>query len=101
MDQQQDSQENEDQQLRAVGTEVLRHLKEYQPNRYKMLVKSGQLMSYVLQQQEMAERYEDQATNSGQHPTQTWEVIRDRFISLPDLEKPRASQASQADSTTE
>ena len=91
---------NQASELRGTGEEVLRHLKKHQPNLYKYLVSKGQVMQYVLQAQEQAENYMEKADAAGRPPEETEEIIRETWISLPDVDQPQDATITPADSLT-
>lgn len=72
--------------LDGTGRQILRHLETYQPNRLKHLKQTNQLPQYVLNMQEMAFRYLQQAGDAGRPIEETLEIIREMFVSLPDLD---------------
>jgi hypothetical protein len=74
--------------LNAVGRQVLQHLTRNQPNLYKYLLSKGQVKEHVLQAQAQAEKYMEQADEKGRPPDETWDVIRETWISLPDVDEP-------------
>jgi len=86
--------------LRAVGHMVLRHLKKHQPNLHKYLKSRGQVMEYVLQAQRQGEAYMDRADAAGRPPEEPFEVIRETWVSLPDVDEPQDAQVTPADNLT-
>jgi len=79
-------------QIGSIARLTLRHMKAHQPNRYRMLRKSGQLKEYLESVQRQGENYQEKAKRKGQPEDQTREVIRETWISLPDLPDPGSLQ---------
>ena len=74
--------------LNAFGTMKLRHLQKHQPNLYLHLVQTNQLQQHLVSVQEQATLYLEQAINAGRDPNETDEVIRETWISQPDVDSP-------------
>jgi AcrR family transcriptional regulator len=83
-----DARDNWVAELHGVGQEVLYHLKTHRPRLYRYLRSRGEVKEHVLQAQEQAERYANRADEKGRPPEETWEVIRETWISLPDVDEP-------------
>jgi len=79
-------------QIGAIASMALRHMQEYQPNRYRVLKKSDRLKAYLEDIQKQAENYMGKALRKGQPEDRTREVIRETWINLPDLPDPGSFQ---------
>jgi len=86
--------------MRGFGREKLRHLKKHQPKLHQYLKSQGKVLEYVLSVQEQAELYLDQANEAGRPIQETLDVIRETWISLPDVDQPRDEPIPPADSLT-
>ncbi len=72
--------------LDGIGRSVLRHMKKHQPNLYRHLRKKGELREYLLSVQKQAGQYLEKADAAGRPFEETQEVIRETWISLPDVD---------------
>ena len=90
--------ESDDLELNGFGREKLRHLKKHQPKLHQYLKSQGKVLEYVLSVQEQAELYLDQANEAGRPIQETLDVIRETWISLPDVDRPQEDQILPADS---
>ncbi len=75
--------------LNAFGWMKLRHMENHQPNLMKYLKDRNELESYILQVQEDATDYLRQATDAGEDEQVINEIIRDTWISRPDVADPK------------
>ena len=75
--------------LDSVGRAMLRHLKAHQPNRMRALVSQGLLEDHLLQGQEAAEQWTQAALKKGMDHQSVREVVRETWISLPDISRPK------------
>lgn len=83
--------------LNAFGEMKLRHLQKHQPNLYRYLIETKQLQHHLISVQEQATAYLEQAINSGQDPNVTDEVIRETWISQPDVDDPENENSLESD----
>jgi hypothetical protein len=81
--------ESDDLELDGFGREKLRHLKKHQPNLHRYLKSQGKVLEYVLSVQEQAGLYLDKANEAGRPIQETLDVIRETWISLPDVDDPQ------------
>jgi hypothetical protein len=72
--------------LDGIGRSVLQHMKKHQPNLYRHLRQKGGLRQYLLSVQEQAGQYLEKADAAGRPFEETQEVIRETWISLPDVD---------------
>ncbi|GEM_PF-3327322 len=89
--------ESDDLELNGFGREKLRHLKKHQPKLHQYLKSQGKVLEYVLSVQEQAELYLDQANEAGRPIQETLDVIRETWISLPDVDDPQDKGLAPAD----
>ncbi len=87
-------------QLHAFGRQKLRHLKKHQPNLYRYLKSQGKVMEHVLGVQDQAELYLDKANDAGRPIEETLDVIRETWISLPDVDSPQDERPLPPDDVT-
>ncbi len=96
------SQELISDELDGIEREKLRHMEKHQPNLYRHLQDQGQLRAYILDIQEQAGQYLERALEAGRPFEETHDVIRETWISLPDVDDPQdASPAPTTDLTTD
>jgi hypothetical protein len=70
----------------GFGRMKLSHMKKHQPKLYAHLKETGELNQHIKDAEDQAEKYMEKALRSGVDYHAAFEVARDTWISLPDIE---------------
>ncbi len=94
------SQDPSNLELDGIGRAKLRHMQKHQPNLCRHLKSQNKLMPFLLNVQEQAALYIEKATAADRPFEETWDVIRETWISLPDVDGPQDETPVPAASLT-